>query len=213
VRAFRAFDAFAGAGVRALRLAIMRNVAYATLVARKVCEKLFEDLGFGEGLNLDARITRPFAQRGTYRFPPCIDEAASYPSQHPGPTCNGKIVVRGNQSDNGYGSRDVMSRLSCALAELPRSGRSRFREPQSTAVLIGGQRSKRGVDIKAGVPAAHSTRASDDRENISLGSRCRPATLTICTMPILLVCVRLRTSCVLYVRHIHSYIHASTWPS
>jgi RNA polymerase sigma-70 factor (ECF subfamily) len=61
VRAFRAFDAFAGAGVRALRLAIVRNVAYATLAARKVCEKLFEDLGFGEGLNLDARITRPLA--------------------------------------------------------------------------------------------------------------------------------------------------------
>jgi RNA polymerase sigma-70 factor, ECF subfamily len=183
VRAFRVFDTFAGAAVRAWLLAIVRNVAYTALATRKRSRKaiaLSEELSFGDGLDLAAISLDPSPEealivREEQQF--LLDALTRLRPIH-----RDILVLREIEGLSyaeisqimGTAVGTVMSRLSRARAELLRSGRSRFREPQSKAVPIGGQHSKRSLDIKARVAAAHSTRAGDDRESISLESRCRP---------------------------------------
>src|SRR5262249_37898879 len=54
VRAFRAFDTFVGAGARAWLLAIVRNVAYTALAARKRLRNLItlsEEVSLGDSVD------------------------------------------------------------------------------------------------------------------------------------------------------------------
>jgi RNA polymerase sigma-70 factor, ECF subfamily len=185
VRAFRAFDTFAGAGVRSWLLAIVRNVAYTALAARKRSRKviaLSEDLSFGDGLDLGVGSQDPSPEealivREDHQF--LLDALTRLPPIH-----RDILVLREMEGLSyaeisqimGTAVGTVMSRLSRARAELLRSGRSRFRDPQekSKAVPKGGQHSKRNLDIKAGVAAAHGTRAGENHESISNGSRRSP---------------------------------------
>jgi RNA polymerase sigma-70 factor, ECF subfamily len=187
VRAFRAFDTFAGAGVRSWLLAIVRNVAYTALAARRRSRKviaLSEELSFGDDLDLDldavSRDPSPEAALIVREEQQFLLDALT--RLHP---IHRDILVLREMEGLSYAEISqimgtavgtVMSRLSRARAELLRSGRSRFREPQekSKAVPKGEQYSKRSLDIKPGVAAAYGTRNGDDRESISPGSRCRP---------------------------------------
>jgi RNA polymerase sigma-70 factor (ECF subfamily) len=185
VRAFRAFDTFAGTGVRAWLLAIVRNVAYTTLTAHKRSRKVIavsKELSLGDGLGWDAASQDPSPEevliaREEQQF--LLDALTRLPPIH-----RDILVLREMEGLSyaeisqitGTAIGTVMSRLSRARAELLRSGRSRFRELQekSKAVPKGGQHSKRNLDIKAGVAADHGTRAGENRESISNGSRCSP---------------------------------------
>src|SRR5215472_15289552 len=64
VRAFRAFDTFAGTGPRAWLLAIVRNVAYSALDARKRSRTVItisEDLTLGDGVDAVSQEPSPEA--------------------------------------------------------------------------------------------------------------------------------------------------------
>jgi RNA polymerase sigma-70 factor, ECF subfamily len=149
VRAFRAFDRFTGAGPRAWLLAIVRNVAYSALEARKQ---------EGQQILLDALTRLPPIHRDILVLPEM--EGLSYAEI---------------SQITGTAIGTVMSRVSRARAELLCSVKGQLREPvdKSKAVLKGRQHSTRSLDIKADVAAAHSNCAGHDRESIFLGSRCR----------------------------------------
>src|SRR5262249_7618336 len=64
VRAFRAFDTFSGAGARAWLLAIVRNVAYSALDARKRSRNLItlsEELSLGDSVDAVSQEPSPEA--------------------------------------------------------------------------------------------------------------------------------------------------------
>ena len=148
VRAFRAFDTFAGAGARAWLLAIVRNVAYSALQARARSWNVItvsEEISLGD--NVDAVSQEPspeaivIAQEGQQLF---LDALTSLPPIH-----RDILVLREMEGLSyaeisqvtGTAIGTVMSRLSRARAELHSSVRARCREPmdKSRAVLKGQQ--------------------------------------------------------------------------
>src|SRR6516165_4120741 len=148
VRAFRAFDTFAGTGVRAWLLAIVRNVAYSALDARKRSRNLItlsEELSLGDSVNAVSQEPSPEAvvivEEGRQVL---LDSLTRLPPIH-----RDVLVLREMEglsyaeisqiTGNAIGT--VMSRLSRARAELLRSVRGQLREPmdKSRAVLKGRQ--------------------------------------------------------------------------
>ena len=183
VRAFRAFDTCEGAGARAWLLAIVRNVAFTILAARKRSRKvvtLSGELTLGDDLAAVSPDPSPEAVvivREGQRF--LLDALTRLP-----PTHRDVLVLREMEGLSyaqisqitGVAIGTVMSRLSRARAELLRRVRGQCREP-----------------LETGVAAAHSQRACGDRKRFSPGSRSQPkahacnngtATGTICTMPV-----------------------------
>jgi RNA polymerase sigma-70 factor (ECF subfamily) len=180
VRAFRAFDTFAGAGARAWFLAIVRNVAFTALAARKRSRKtvtLSEELSFGDGLDAVSQEPSPEAAVIAQQGQQVLLDALTRLS----PIHRDVLVLREMEGFSyaeisqitGTPIGTVMSRLSRARAELLLSVRDQFREPldKSRAVLNGRQHSKAGQVVKAGVAAAHGTCAGDNRESTSPRSR------------------------------------------
>ena len=145
VRAFRAFDTFAGTGVRAWLLAIVRNVAYSALDARKRSRNLItlsEELSFlGDSVNAASQEPSPEAvvivEEGRQVL---LDALTRLPPIH-----RDVLVLREMEglsyaeisqiTGNAIGT--VMSRLSRARAELLRTVRGQSQEPldKSRAVL------------------------------------------------------------------------------
>ena len=148
VRAFRAFDTFAGAGARAWLLAIVRNVAYSALQARKRSRNvitLSEELSLGDSVDAVSQEPSPeaivIAQEGQQLL---LDALTKLPPIH-----RDILVLREMEGLSyaeisqitGVAIGTVMSRLSRARAELLRSVRGQYREPmdKSRAVLKGWQ--------------------------------------------------------------------------
>ena len=148
VRAFRAFDTFAGAGARAWLLAIVRNVAYSALQARKRSRNvitLSEELSLGDSVDAVSQEPSPeaivIAQEGQQLL---LDALTRLPPIH-----RDILVLREMEGLSyaeisqitGVAIGTVMSRLSRARAELLRSVRGQYREPmdKSRAVLKGWQ--------------------------------------------------------------------------
>jgi RNA polymerase sigma-70 factor, ECF subfamily len=159
VRAFRALDKFAGTGVRAWLLAIVRNVAYSALEARKRSRNvitLSEELRLaGDGIDAVSQEPSPEAQvivqEGQQLL---LDALSKLPPIH-----RDILVLREIEGISyaeisqitGIAIGTVMSRLSRARAELLRSVGAQFREPldNSMSVLEGRQNSTRGLDDAA----------------------------------------------------------------
>ena len=158
VRAFRAFDTFAGTGVRAWLLAIVRNVAYSALDARKRSRNLItlsEELSLGDSVNAVSQEPSPEAvvivEEGRQVL---LDALTRLPSFQ-----RDILILREMEGltyaeisqITGTAIGTVMSRLSRARAELLRSVRGQCRErvDKSRAVLEGRQNSIRGLDVKA----------------------------------------------------------------
>ena len=156
VRAFRAFDTFAGTGPRAWLLAIVRNVAYNALDARKRSRTvitLSEDLTVGDGVDAVSQEPSPEAvvivQQGQQLL---LEALTKLPPIH-----RDMLVLREMEGLSyaeislitGTAIGTVMSRLSRARAELLRSVRDHLREPadKTGAVLNGRQSSTRGLGI------------------------------------------------------------------
>jgi len=131
VRAFRAFDTIAGAGARAWLLAIVRNVAYSALDARKRSRNLItlsEELSLGDSVDAVSQEPSPEAvvivQEGQQLL---LDALTRLPPIH-----RDFLVLRemeglsyaeiGQITGTPIGT--VMSRLSRARSELLRSVRS-----------------------------------------------------------------------------------------
>jgi len=131
VRAFRAFDTFTGAGARAWLLAIVRNVAYSALQARKRSRNvitLSEEVSLGDGVDAVSQEPSPEAvvivQEGQQLL---LDALTRLPPIH-----RDILVLRemeglsyaeiGQITGTPIGT--VMSRLSRARSELLRSVRS-----------------------------------------------------------------------------------------
>jgi len=131
VRAFRAFDTFSGAGARAWLLAIVRNVAYSALDARKRSRNLItlsEELSLGDSVDAVSQEPSPEAvvivQEGQQLL---LDALTRLPLIH-----RDILVLRemeglsyaeiGQITGTPIGT--VMSRLSRARSELLRSVRS-----------------------------------------------------------------------------------------
>jgi RNA polymerase sigma-70 factor (ECF subfamily) len=148
VRAYRAFDTFAGTGARAWILAIVRNVAYTALAARKRSRNLMPlSEGPSLGENVDAVSQEPspeaivIAREGQQLL---LDALTSLPPIH-----RDILVLREMEGFSyseisqitGVAIGTVMSRLSRARADLLRSVRGQCREPmgKSRAVLKGRQ--------------------------------------------------------------------------
>jgi RNA polymerase sigma-70 factor (ECF subfamily) len=156
VRAFRAFDTFAGAGARAWLLAIVRNVAYSALDARKRSRNLItlsEKLSLpGDGLGIVSQEPSPetavIVKEGQQLLLDALTRLA--------PIHRDILVLREMEGLSyaeisqitGTAIGTVMSRLSRARAELLRSVRGQLQEPvdKSMAVLNGRQNSKHGLD-------------------------------------------------------------------
>jgi len=158
VRAFRSFDTFAGTDPRAWLLAIVRNVAYSALDARKRSRNvitLSEELSLGDGIDAVSQEPSPEAQvifRDGQQF--LLDALTRLPSFQ-----RDILILREMEGltyaeisqITGTAIGTVMSRLSRARAELLRSVRGQCRErvDKSRAVLEGRQNSIRGLDVKA----------------------------------------------------------------
>jgi len=158
VRAFRAFDTFAGTGPRAWLLAIVRNVAYSALDARKRSRTVItisEDLTLGDGVDAVSQEPSPEAvvivQEGQQlllgaltRLPPIHRDILVLREME------GMTYAEISQI-TGTAIGTVMSRLSRARAELLRSVRGQLREPadKTSAALNGRQSSTRGLGVKA----------------------------------------------------------------
>src|SRR5215472_15491593 len=161
VRAFRAFDGFSGNGARSWLLAIVRNVAYSALDARKRSRSLIvpsEDIrslntGDLEQMPSDDPSPEAVVTAGL-EHARLLDELARLPLIH-----RDILVLREMEGLSyaeisqitGTAIGTVMSRLSRARAELQRRVRSQCREPmdKSRAVLKGRQIPTRGIDLKA----------------------------------------------------------------
>jgi RNA polymerase sigma-70 factor, ECF subfamily len=147
VRAFRAFDTFAGAGERAWLLAIVRNVAYSALDARKRSRKVItlgEEPSLGDGLDAVSQDPSPEAVVIVREGQQSLRDALTRL-----PPIHRDILVLREMEGLSYAEISqitgtaigtVMSRLSRARAELLRQ----LREPldKSRAVLKGRQNSK-----------------------------------------------------------------------
>ena len=144
VRAYRAFDTFAGAGARAWLLAIVRNVAYSALDARKRSRNLItlsEEVSLGDGVDAVSQEPSPeaivIAQEGKQLL---LDALTRLPPIH-----RDILVLREMEGLSyaeisqitGTAMGTVMSRLARARAELLHSVRGHYREPmdKSRAVL------------------------------------------------------------------------------
>jgi RNA polymerase sigma-70 factor (ECF subfamily) len=137
VRAFRAFDTFSGADARSWLLAIVRNVAYSALDARKRSRSviaLSEELSFaGERVDAVSREPSPEAavivQEGQQVL---LDALTRLPPIH-----RDILILREMEGLSyaeisritGTAIGTVMSRLSRARAELLRSVRCQLGEP------------------------------------------------------------------------------------
>jgi RNA polymerase sigma-70 factor (ECF subfamily) len=136
VRAFRAFDTFAGANARAWLLAIVRNVAYNALEARKRSRSLItmsEELSFRDGVDAVSQEPSPEAiiivQEGQQLL---LDALTQLSRVH-----RDILVLREMEGLSyaeisqitGTAIGTVMSRLSRARAELLRSMRGQLQEP------------------------------------------------------------------------------------
>jgi RNA polymerase sigma-70 factor, ECF subfamily len=128
VRAFRAFDTFAGAGVRAWLLAIVRNVAYSALDARKRSRNLNtlgEELRLGDGIDAVSQEPSPEAVIIVREGQQLLLDALARLS----PVHRDILVLREMEGltyaeisqITGTAIGTVMSRLSRARAELVRS--------------------------------------------------------------------------------------------
>jgi len=170
VRAFRAFDTFAGVSARAWLLAIVRNVAYSALQARKRTRNvitLSEELSLGDSVNAVSQEPSPesvvMVREGQQLL---LDALTRLPPIH-----RDILVLREMEGLSyaeiskvtGTAIGTVMSRLSRARAELMRSVRGQCREPadKSSAVLKGQQyldntRSRSQGDLVKDVAPAHS---------------------------------------------------------
>ena len=158
VRAFRAFDTFAGAGVRAWLLAIVRNVAYSALKARKRSRnliKLSEELSLG-GDGLDAVSQEPSPETVVIvqeRQQLLLDALTRLSPIH-----RDILVLREMEGLSyaeisqitGVAIGTVMSRLSRARAQLLRNAKGQYREPvdKSRPVPKGRQTSTGGLYFK-----------------------------------------------------------------
>jgi len=148
VRAYRAFDTFAGAGARAWILAIVRNVAYNALKAHKRSRNvitLSEELSIEDRVDAVSQEPSPeaivIAREGQQLL---VDALTRLPPIH-----RDILVLREMEGLSyaeisqitGVAIGTVMSRLSRARAELLRSVRGQYREPmdKSRAVLKGWQ--------------------------------------------------------------------------
>jgi RNA polymerase sigma-70 factor (ECF subfamily) len=155
VRAYRAFDTFSGDEARAWLLAIVRNVAYSALEARKRSRnviKLSEEVSSGDGVDAVSQEPSPEAllivQEGQQML---LGALTRLPPIH-----RDILILREMEGLSyaeiseitGVAIGTVMSRLSRARAELLRSVRGQFRKPTVTskAVLIGRQNSTRDHD-------------------------------------------------------------------
>jgi len=158
VRAFRAFDTFAGDEPRAWLLAIVRNVAYTALDARKRWRNRFifsEERNLGNNAETVSQEPSPeasvIAQQGQQLLLNALTKLS--------PIHRDILVLREMEGLSyaeisqitGAAIGTVMSRLSRARAELQRGVRSQCREPldKSRAVLKGRQIPTRGIDLKA----------------------------------------------------------------
>jgi RNA polymerase sigma-70 factor (ECF subfamily) len=136
VRAFRAFDTFAGANARAWLLAIVRNVAYNALEARKRSRRLItlsEELSFRDGVDAVSQEPSPEAiiivQEGRQLL---LDALTRLSRVH-----RDILVLREMEGLSyaeisqitGTAIGTVMSRLSRARAELLRSMKGHLQEP------------------------------------------------------------------------------------
>jgi len=163
VRAFRAFDTFAGTGARAWVLAIVRNVAITALAARKRLRNLItlsEEVSLGDSVDAVSQEPSPEAAvilREGRQF--LLDALIRLSPLHR------EILVLREMEGLSYAEISqitgtamgtVMSRLSRARAELLHSVRSQFREPldKSSAVLKGRQHPTLGLDGKADAVSA-----------------------------------------------------------
>src|SRR5262245_32043939 len=158
VRAFRAFDTFAGTGPRAWLLAIVRNVAYSALDARKRSRNLItlsEELSLGDSVDAVSQAPSPeaivIAQEGQQLL---VDALTRLPPIH-----RDILVLREMEGLSyaeisqitGTAMGTVMSRLARARAELLRTMRGQCRKPmdKSRPVLRGRQNSTRGLNLNA----------------------------------------------------------------
>jgi RNA polymerase sigma-70 factor (ECF subfamily) len=136
VRAFRAFDTFAGAGARAWLLTIVRNVSYSALDARKRPRSLImlsEELSIGDSVDAVSQEPSPeavvLAQEGQQLL---LDALTGLSPIH-----RDILVLREMEGLSyaeisqitGTAIGTVMSRLSRARAELLRSVKGQLREP------------------------------------------------------------------------------------
>jgi len=135
VRAFRAFDTFAGADARAWLLAIVRNVAYSFLDARKRSRNLItlsKELSLGDGVDAVSQEPSPEAcvivQEGRQLLLDALTRLS--------PAHRDILVLREMEGLSyaeisqitGSAIGTVMSRLSRARAELLRSVRGTGRQ-------------------------------------------------------------------------------------
>jgi len=135
VRAFRAFDTFAGAGARAWLLAIVRNVAYSALDARKRSRNLItlsEEVSLGDGVDAVSQEPSPeaivIAQEGKQLLLDALTRLS--------PIHRDILVLREMEGLSyaeisqitGTAIGTVMSRLSRARAELLHSVGDQCRE-------------------------------------------------------------------------------------
>jgi RNA polymerase sigma-70 factor (ECF subfamily) len=136
VRAFRAFDRFAGAGARAWLLAIVRNVAYSASDARKRSRNLLtlsEELSLGDSVDAISQEPSPEAVVIVQEGQQLLLDALTRLS----PIHRDILVLREMEGLSyaeisqitGTAIGTVMSRLSRARAELLRSVRGQRREP------------------------------------------------------------------------------------
>jgi RNA polymerase sigma-70 factor (ECF subfamily) len=159
VRAFRAFDKFAGTSARAWLLAIVRNVAYSALDARKRSRNLIT-LSAEISLGIDAVSQEPSPEAAVI-VQELLDSLTKLSPIH-----RDILVLREMEGLSyaeisqitGTAIGTVMSRLSRARAELLRSVGDQCREPmdKSNAVLKGRQNSTRGLDIDRDAAPPHS---------------------------------------------------------
>src|SRR5215471_7415758 len=148
VRAYRAFDTFAGADARAWLLAIVRNVAYGFLESRKRSRNLIalsEEVSLGDSVDAVSPEPSPEAAVIIREGRQFLLDALTRLS----PVHRDILVLREMEGLSyseisqitGTAIGTVMSRLSRARAELHSSVRARCREPmdKSRAVLKGQQ--------------------------------------------------------------------------
>ena len=136
VRAYRAFDAFAGGEARAWLPAIVRNVDYSALVARKRSRNLItlsEELSLGDSVDAVSQEPSPetavIVQEGQQLLLDALTRLS--------PIHRDILVLREMEGLSyaeisqitGTAIGTMMSRLSRARAELLRSVRGQLREP------------------------------------------------------------------------------------